>query len=114
MSDSEEETPQEQVEESRIRFELTDKTIGEDEFSDLKEMAKDAFEDSKTHKEVAQKLKITLEAKYPQCSWHCIVGENFAASISHDTRFRAFFKVTTVGVNDSERRCNVLAFKTRD
>jgi dynein light chain LC8-type len=54
-------------------------------------------------KDIAQAVKKDFDSKFPQTTWHCIVGRHFGVSISFATRHMIF---ASVGLQ------NVLLFKS--
>jgi dynein light chain LC8-type len=43
-------------------------------------------------KDLAQETKLKFDKTYGG-TWHCVVGRNFACSVTHETKFLVFFKV---------------------
>jgi len=61
-------------------------------------IAKKAFAESKLEKDVALKIKKQMDATYPNTTWHCIVGNHFGSSISHQTKYLIFFQINGYSV----------------
>ena len=56
-------------------------------------------------KDIAARIKKKFDSTYPNSTWHCIVGNHFASSITHQTKYSIFFQ------------CNqqkILLFKTTE
>ena len=58
-----------------------------------------AFDKHKLHKDVATHVKQGFDAKYPPADnkatsgvYHCIVGSDFAVSVTHETHFSCFWR----------------------
>jgi hypothetical protein len=70
-----------------------------------------AFDYYKQPKDVATYIKKEFDKRYPSDGkatsgvYHCIVGRNFAASVSYETRFYLHFRVGQE---------NVIIFKSKD
>lgn len=70
-----------------------------------------AFDYYKQPKDVATYIKKEFDKRYPSDGkatsgvYHCIVGRNFAASVSYETRFFLHFRVGQE---------NVIIFKSKD
>jgi len=56
-------------------------------------IAKKAFGDSKLEKDVACNVKKSMEATYSNTTWHCIVGNHFGSSVTHQTKYLIFFQI---------------------
>eukprot|EP00243_Klebsormidium_subtile_P010269 TRINITY_DN5439_c0_g2_i1.p2 TRINITY_DN5439_c0_g2~~TRINITY_DN5439_c0_g2_i1.p2 ORF type:complete len:131 (-),score=43.97 TRINITY_DN5439_c0_g2_i1:70-462(-) len=75
------------------------------------EIAASAFDYYKQPKDVATYIKKEFDKRYPSDGkatsgvYHCIVGRNFAASVSYETRFFLHFRVGQE---------NVIIFKSKD
>ena len=50
-----------------------------------------------TEKEVAAYIKAAFEKEYG-CTWHCFVGRNFGAYVTHDEGRAIYFYVGHMGV----------------
>ncbi len=68
-------------------------------------IVREAFAQTKLEKDAATAIKKALDEKYPKTSWHCIVGQHFAVSITHATKNLVFLSLG---------RQNVLLFKSED
>lgn len=66
--------------------------------------AKEALEQKSIEKDVAQEVKMHFDKEY-EGTWHCICGNNFGCSITHDTLYMLFF---------SYNQTNFLLFKTHE
>jgi len=67
--------------------------------------AKEAFSESKVQKDISAKIKKKFDNLFPNTTWHCIVGQHFAVSVTHQTKYLIFFS------------CNgqsILLFKTQE
>lgn len=70
--------------------------------------AKDIFSEAGgvvVQKDLAAKLKKRFDASYPASTWHCIIGNHFASSITHQTKYMIFMNINAQ---------NVLLFKTTE
>ena len=57
----------------------------------------------KLHKDVASAIKAEFDAQFPPADnkatsgvWHCIVGSDFACSVTHETHFSCFWSCNNV------------------
>ena len=57
------------------------------------EAVRDAFSESKVQKDLAARIKKKFDSSYPNTTWHCIVGNHFAVSITHQTKYLCFLEV---------------------
>ena len=58
----------------------------------VKEQANLAIDTFKTGKDIAQSIKDSVGAKYPG-TWHVIVGRNFGAFVTHETKHYTYFYI---------------------
>lgn len=78
----------------------------------LKLIAADAFRSAKAHKDIAQHVKAAFDLKYPPPDnkassgvYHCIVGTNFACSVTHESNAACYLERNNV---------KLLLFKSKD
>jgi hypothetical protein len=43
--------------------------------------------------DLAARIKKKFDSSYPSTTWHCIVGNHFAVSITHQTKYLIFLEV---------------------
>lgn len=94
-------------------IEVVTTDMSEEMVADLKATVIDVFsKEPKAHKDVASQIKAQYDIKHPPLDnkatsgvFHCIVGRNFACSVTHETHFACLLKVGTV---------NVLIFRSKD
>ena len=43
--------------------------------------------------DIAARIKKKFDSSYPSTTWHCIVGNHFAVSITHQTKYLCFLDV---------------------
>merc|ERR1712228_892875 len=86
-----------------VVIEKTD--MSEDMTNELQTIATQVFSSCKVHKDIASKIKMAFDAKYPPVDnkatsgvYHCIAGSNFAASITHETHCAAVLSCDNVKV----------------
>jgi len=53
---------------------------------------KEAFSESKVQKDLAARIKKKFDSTFPSTTWHCIVGNHFAVSITHQTKYLCFIE----------------------
>jgi len=70
------------------------------------------FDKHKLHKDVATAVKQAFDLKYPPADnkatsgvYHCIVGSDFAVSVTHETHFSCFWSCDNV---------KLLLYKSKD
>lgn len=56
-----------------------------------------ARENAITEKEVANEMKSRFEERYLP-TWHCIVGRNFGAFVTHESKNFAYFYIGQMGI----------------
>ena len=79
--------------------------MSEDMIEDIKTATKEVF-GSKTkslHKDCATAIKAAFDLKHPPADnkatsgvWHCIVGSDFACSVTHETHFACYWQVNNI------------------
>jgi len=88
--------------------------MNEDMIADIKKITQTVFEkkEIKLHKDVATAVKAAFDAKYPPTDnkatsgvYHCIVGTDFAVSVTHETHFACFWSCDNV---------KLLLYKSKD
>ena len=69
----------------------------------LKALTEEAFKKSPVPKDVAALIKEKFQAEYPPADnkatsgvWHCIVGSDFACSVTHETHFACYWSCNNV------------------
>ncbi len=75
----------------------------EDMVNDLKDITKEVFNKHKLHKDIATAIKSAFDLKYPPVDnkatsgvYHCIVGSDFACSVTHETHFSCYWSCNNV------------------
>jgi hypothetical protein len=68
-------------------------------------IVREAFIETRVQKDIASLVKKKLDTMFPSTTWHAIVGQHYACSVTHATRFSAF--INCAGQN-------VLVFKTQE
>jgi len=43
--------------------------------------------------DIAARIKKRFDSSYPSTTWHCIVGNHFAVSVTHQTKYLIFLEV---------------------
>ena len=86
--------------------------MSEEMIADIKVITAEAFDKHKLHKDVATAVKAAFDLKYPPADnkatsgvYHCIVGSNFACSVTHETHFSCYWSCDNV---------SLLLFKSKD
>lgn len=87
--------------------------FSEDMVKDFKDTVTEVLaKGAKAHKDIASRVKASFDTKHPPTDnkatsgvFHCIVGTNFACSVTHETRFACLVKVGNV---------SILIFKSKD
>lgn len=76
---------------------------------DMQEMAisvaKEAIANCKIEKDMATQIKRTFDNKCPNSLWHCIVGQHFGCTVTHETEYLIFFNIDDY---------HILLFKSQD
>ena len=74
-------------------------------------LAKEIFQEAQAsgaqlvQKDLAAKLKKKFDSTYPNSTWHCIIGSDFASSITHQTKHCIIFQAN---------QQKILLFKTTE
>ncbi|CAM9607090.1 unnamed protein product [Heterosigma akashiwo] len=61
------------------------------------QVAQDAIRNHNTEQEIAQAIRKSFEAMYP-ATWHCMVGRNFGAYVTHEESKFAYFYIGQMGI----------------
>merc|ERR1711998_313334 len=79
---------------------------------DIKVLAGAAFDKFSVYKDIATHMKAGFDAKYPPADnkatsgvYHCVVGSNFAVSVTHETHFACYLQCDNV---------KILLYKSKD
>mmetsp|Transcript_18689 Transcript_18689/g.31812 ORF Transcript_18689/g.31812 Transcript_18689/m.31812 type:complete len:106 (+) Transcript_18689:41-358(+) len=90
-----------------LRSDMTEEMI-----EDIKKITVEALGKAKLHKDVATLVKQGFDAKYPPVDnkassgvYHCIVGTNFAVSVTHETHASCYWSCGNV---------KLLLYKSKD
>ena len=90
-----------------LRTDMSDEMV-----ENLKGTTTSVFDQHKAHKDIATNIKNQFDAKYPPTDnkatsgvYHCIVGTNFACSVTHETHCSAYWECDNV---------KLLLFKSKD
>lgn len=94
-------------------IEVVNTDMSEEMVADLKATVIDVFSKGpKAHKYMASQIKAQYDIKHPPLDnkatsgvFHCIVGKNFACSVTHETHFACLLKVGSI---------NILLFRSKD
>jgi len=77
--------------------------MSEDMIKDIEESTKQVFGKHKLHKDLATAIKAQFDQKHPPADnkatsgvWHCIVGSDFACSVTHETHFACYWSCNNV------------------
>jgi len=92
------------IDESNFLPKVHQSTFTESEEAECLAEVRKAMLDCKTPKDVAKNLKQFYDTKDPGRSWHCLVGQHYAASISYSASRVFFFNLG---------KYNVLLFQTQ-
>merc|ERR1719231_479504 len=72
--------------------------MSEDMVADIHTVTNQVFGKYKLHKDLATAIKAEFDAKHPPADnkatsgvWHCIVGSDFACSVTHETHFACYW-----------------------
>uniref|UniRef100_A0A7S2JPB2 Dynein light chain n=1 Tax=Cyanoptyche gloeocystis TaxID=77922 RepID=A0A7S2JPB2_9EUKA len=84
------------------RMKSTDMNAEMNEF--CKQVVQEGIQGKTIDKDIAVHIKKAMEQKY-QGSWHCIVGQHFSASVTHETKHMALFNIG---------KLNFLVFKSKE
>ena len=98
--------------ESTHKIKILRTDMNEDMVADIKKITGAAFDKHKLHKDVATAVKSAFDAKYPPTDnkatsgvYHCIVGSDFAVSVTHETHYACFWSCDNV---------KLLLYKSKD
>ena len=77
--------------------------MAEDMVEDIVATTEKVFGKHKLHKDLATAIKAEFDLKHPPADnkatsgvWHCIVGSDFACSVTHETHFACYWQVNNV------------------
>ena len=86
-----------------LKIEILKTDMSEDMVSDLKEVTGALHGKHKLHKDLASAIKGAFDKKHPPADnkatsgvWHCIVGSDFACSVTHETHFSCYWSCNNV------------------
>ena len=99
-ADTEEKAP---VEEIKKDVKILKCDMSEEMTNDVIEITKGVWGKHKLHKDVATAIKAAFDEKHPPADnkatsgvWHCIVGSDFACSVTHETHFSCYWSCNNV------------------
>ena len=79
--------------------------MGEDMIKDIHEITAAAFSKHKLHKDIATNIKSGFDKKHPPVDnkatsgvVHCIVGTDFACSVTHETHWSCYWSCDNVKI----------------
>jgi hypothetical protein len=97
---------------SDLKIEILKSDMNEDMIEEIKKITAAVYDKSKLHKDVATAVKQAFDAKYPPLDnkatsgvYHCIVGADFAVSVTHDTHYACFWSCDNI---------KLLLYKSKD
>ena len=77
--------------------------MSEEMTNDIVEVTNEAWGKHKLHKDLATAIKGAFDSKHPPADnkatsgvWHCIVGSDFACSVTHETHFSCYWSANNV------------------
>ena len=86
--------------------------MSEEMIADIMQITETAFQKCKLHKDIATAVKAEFDQKYPPADnkatsgvYHCIVGTDFAVSVTHETHASCFWSYGNV---------KLLLYKSKD
>ena len=93
-----------------ITVQILKTDMNEDMVADIETTTKELWGKHKLHKDLASSIKAAFDLKHPPADnkatsgvWHCIVGSDFACSVTHETHFACYWQVRRV-LRASQRR----------
>jgi len=94
------------------KIEILKSDMNEEMIAEIIKITGTAFDKNKLHKDVATAVKQAFDLKYPPVDnkatsgvYHCIVGSDFAVSVTHETHFSCFWSCDNV---------KLLLYKSKD
>jgi dynein light chain LC8-type len=77
--------------------------MSEEMVADVKEVTAECFGKHKLHKDLASAVKAGFDKKHPPADnkatsgvWHCVVGSDFAVSVTHETHYSCYWSCNNV------------------
>ena len=77
--------------------------MSEEMVTDIHEVTKAVINKHKLHKDLASAVKAAFDVKHPPADnkatsgvWHCVVGSDFAVSVTHETHFSCYWSCNNV------------------
>ena len=71
--------------------------------ADISVVTKEVWGKHKLHKDLATAIKAGFDLKHPPADnkatsgvWHCIVGSDFACSVTHETHFACYWSCNNI------------------
>lgn len=94
---------EEKKEEIKTDVKILKCDMSEEMTNDVVEITKSVWGKHKLHKDVATAIKAAFDEKHPPADnkatsgvWHCIVGSDFACSVTHETHFSCYWSCNNV------------------
>ena len=88
------------AEASDIVVNIVKTDMSEDMVADIVTTTQELWGKHKLHKDLATAIKGAFDTKHPPADnkatsgvWHCIVGSDFACSVTHETHFACYWQV---------------------
>ena len=88
---------------STISVKILKTDMSEDMVEDIVKITEGVWGKHKLHKDLATAIKAGMDSKHPPADnkatsgvWHCIVGSDFACSVTHETHFACYWAVNNV------------------
>ncbi|KAJ1624631.1 flagellar outer dynein arm light chain 6 [Pavlovales sp. CCMP2436] len=90
---------------SKLKITIEHSDMTEEMQAQLKEIVADAFVKHTVYKDLATQVKQVFDVKYPPPDnkatsgvYHCVVGSNFAVSVTHETHYACHLKCNNVSI----------------
>ena len=92
------------AEEAKMDVQILKTDMTEEMVADIKEVSMEVMKQKKMlHKDVATAIKAEFDKRHPPADnkatsgvWHCIVGSDFACSVTHETHFACYWQVNNI------------------
>jgi dynein light chain LC8-type len=89
------EKEKEKTEPKKITIKTVDMTP--EMIKDVEDVSVNALQRYNNDRDVAMSIKKIFDKKY-MASWHCIVGRNFSAFVTHETKYYIYFNIGYISI----------------
>uniref|UniRef100_A0A7S2DS39 Dynein light chain n=1 Tax=Haptolina brevifila TaxID=156173 RepID=A0A7S2DS39_9EUKA len=91
--------------ESNVTVKIVKTDMSEEMVEDIHKVTKSVIGKHKLHKDLATAIKGEFDKLHPPADnkatsgvWHCVVGQDFAVSVTHETHFACYWEASNVKI----------------